>query len=99
MNSQVKRKWDTGMERPYRPMPVDFRETYLLMGWDGIEEHYGTNYRCIRRWIDEAGGEDLRKERAAITGSAPKPHLRSKRAKRYVMGLTLTAVKNRGEKG
>ena len=91
---QPKRKWDTGMERPYRPAPVDLREVYLRLGQDKvIEEHYRTNWRCITRWIEECGGDALRAERAAITGSALKPHLR--RAKRYVLGRTLTAVRPR----
>ena len=52
-----------------------------------IEDHYRTNWRCIARWIDECGGDALRAERRAVTGSAPKPSLRS--ARRYVMGLRL----------
>ncbi len=66
-----------GITRPYRPCPRDFRETYLRMGWDGIVDHYRTNWRVIRRWIEECGGEELRAARAAVTGSAPKPHLRT----------------------
>lgn len=34
------------------------------MGWAGIDEHYRTNWRCIRRWILESGGETLREARA-----------------------------------
>lgn len=34
------------------------------MGWDGIAEHYATNWRCIARWIDESGGDELRAARA-----------------------------------
>lgn len=57
-----KRKPDTGLIRPYRPCPPDFRETYIRMGWDGLDGHYRTNWRVIRRWIilqiaeDEAAG-------------------------------------------
>ncbi|WP_298196594.1 hypothetical protein [Novosphingobium sp.] len=62
---------------PYRPCPTDFRETYLRLGQDkAIEEHYRTNWRCIARWIDECGGEELRAERRAITGMPARPHLR-----------------------
>lgn len=74
---------------PYRPCPRDFRERYLEMGWDGIAEHYRTNWRCIMRWIDECGGEALRAERRAITGYSARPQRRS-RASRYVMGQTLS---------
>lgn len=55
-----------GRKRPYRPCPSDFRETYLDMGWEGIEQHYRTNWRCIARWIDECGGESLCRERRAL---------------------------------
>lgn len=81
---------DTGLVRPYRPCPKDFRERFLEMGWDGIDEHYNTNWRCIRRWIEESGGEELRAERRLRSGGTARPRLRSKR---YVLGRTLTAVK------
>lgn len=80
------RRWDTGTVRPYRPAPVDFRERYLEMGWDGIEDHYRTNYRCIARWIEECGGDELRQARAAITGGKLSPTRRSHNARRYVLG-------------
>lgn len=83
----ARRKWDTGLVRPYRPAPADFRETYLRIGWDGIEEHYRTNSRCIARWIEECGGDELRLARARITGQQLRPRRRSKRAKLYVLGL------------
>jgi hypothetical protein len=84
------RKWDTGLEKPYRELPSDFREVFLRLGQDrAIEEHYRTNWRVIRRWIEEAGGDELRAERAAITGSSLKPQRRSPIARRYVMGLRL----------
>jgi len=50
-----KRKPDTGLIRPYRPKPSDFLETFARMGWDGIDEHYRTNWRVIRRWYLEEG--------------------------------------------
>ncbi len=57
---------ETGLVRPYRPKPADFREVYLAMGWDGIDQHFRTNVRCIRRWIMEEGREGLKAERAAV---------------------------------
>lgn len=84
-----RRTWDTGMIRPYRPAPADFREVYVRMGWDGIEDHYRANYRCIARWIEECGGDELRAARSAVTGIPMRKHNRSKR---YVLGRTLTAV-------
>lgn len=80
------RKPDTGLVRPYRPLPGDFRERYLEMGWDGIEEHYRTNWRVIRRWIEEAGGDELREARAKVSKGVIRPSRRS----RYVLGRTLT---------
>lgn len=86
------RKPDTGLMRPTRPCPADFREVFLRLGQDpAIEDHYRTNWRCIRRWIEESGGDELRAERAAITGAPLRPGKRSPLAKRYVLGLRLRA--------
>lgn len=46
-----------------RPLPPDFREEYIRWGWD-CQYHFGTNWRVMRRWIDEAGGEELIAARA-----------------------------------
>lgn len=81
------RKHDTGLEKPYRPKPRDFRDTYIRMGWDGLDEHYNTNWRCIRRWIEEEGREYLKAARAEFVRAQ-----RKDRRKRYVMGRTMTAV-------
>lgn len=67
------------MTKPYRRRPPDFRETYIRMGWDGIDEHYRTNYRCIARWVEECGGDELRRERSQVTGSPMRSHNRSNR--------------------
>jgi hypothetical protein len=82
------RAHDTGMTRPYRPCPPDFREVFIELGQSReIEEHYHTNWRVIVRWIGDAGGEDLRAARREVTGASARPNLRSKR---YVLGLTLS---------
>jgi hypothetical protein len=81
------RAHDTGTVNPYRPCPPDFREVFLEMGWDGIVDHYRTNWRCIRRWIEESGGEELRAARRAITGCTARPKLRSRN---YVLGNRLS---------
>lgn len=39
-------------------MPADFPETFVLLGWEAIEDHYQTNQRAVRRWMAEAGGEE-----------------------------------------
>lgn len=67
-----------GNKKPYRPLPADFRERFLEMGWSKeIQEHYHTNWRVIRRWIEEAGGEELRACRSQITGAPVRPLLRT----------------------
>lgn len=91
---------DTGLIRPRRPCPRDFRETYIAMGWDGIVDHYRTNWRVIRRWIAEAGGDELRAARKAAVKAhgprylhavAPESCPADNRRRRYVMGQTLTS--------
>lgn len=59
------RPHDTGLIKPYRPVPADFFEVYVRMGWDGLDEHYATNWRVIRRWIGIVGRDALRTARAA----------------------------------
>lgn len=85
------RPHDTGTVRPYRPCPADFRETFLALGQSKeIEEHYHTNWRVIRRWIEDAGGDALRAERYAVSGGFARPAKRSEgKARRYVLGKTL----------
>ena len=85
------RPHDTGTVRPYRPCPADFRETFLSLGQSKeIEEHYRTNWRVIRRWIEECGGDALRSERYALSGGFARPEKRSSGiARRFVLGRTL----------
>lgn len=87
-----RRQPDTGLIRPTRPCPADFRETYLAMGWDGIEDHYRTNWRVIRRWIAEAGGDELKTARAAMVRAEGRRtlHHDGQRARRFVLGQALT---------
>lgn len=100
MNDFSKLLIPDGRTRPYRPCPADFRDRFLEMGWDGIEDHYGTNWRIIRRWIEECGGDELRAARRAVSGGTERPSLRAEsRAKRFVMGRTLSAVRPKGPKG
>lgn len=77
--SSPARRPDTGMTKPYRRAPADFRETYIRMGWDGITDHYRTNDRCIARWIEECDGDVLRWERSQVTGLPARPERRSTR--------------------
>lgn len=100
MNDTPKLLLPDGGTRPYRPLPSDFREVFLQLGQSKeIEEHYHTNWRVIRRWIEEAGGEELRAERREVSGGTARPSLRAEsRAKRFVLGRTLSAVRKRGRK-
>lgn len=94
MADRAQRQWDTGLVRPMRPLPRDFREVFMRMGQSKeIEEHYRTNWRVIVRWIEEAGGDELRAERAQVSGSKLKPSRRSSVARRYVLGLRLKTMK------
>ncbi|MBU2328894.1 MAG: hypothetical protein KJ755_16335, partial [Alphaproteobacteria bacterium] len=45
------------------------------MGWDGITEHYRTNWPCIARWVDECGGDELRRARAEHVAKVGKKRL------------------------
>lgn len=45
-------------------MPENFREQYIEHGWDA-QIDYCCNWRVFCRWIDEAGGDELRAARAA----------------------------------
>lgn len=82
----------TGMVRPYRQLPDDFREKFVELGWAGIAAHYRAHDRTIARWIEEAGGEELRAERSTFAGV---PRFPSRRSKRYVLGRTLTPMSER----
>ena len=71
-----------------RPCPFDFRETYLDIGWAGIDEHYRTNWRCIARWIDECGGETLIAARAAyLRARGRRPGALSNMTEHYDSGM------------
>lgn len=99
---------DTGLIRPNRPCPRDFRERYVELGWGAIGEHYHASWRCIRRWLLECGRDELKKERAAHVERNGRTKLhagavgecladRQQRRRRNVMGQTLTP--KRGKKG
>lgn len=74
-HAPIKRKPDTGLIRPYRDRPADFDAVFVEMGWDGIDEHYRTNWRCIRRWVD-AGGDALAEARRDRTGYGQRKAIR-----------------------
>jgi hypothetical protein len=54
-----------GRLRPYRLCPADLRETYILIGWEHICDHYHAHWSTVARWNDETGRSQLRADRAA----------------------------------
>jgi hypothetical protein len=50
--------------KPHRERPADFRAAYIALGWDGVTHRYRTNWRVIRRWVDEEGRDELAAARA-----------------------------------
>lgn len=53
-----------GQQILYRPVPRDFPQTFIRVGWFGIEKHYRAHARTIARWIDICGREALVAARA-----------------------------------
>lgn len=41
-----------GQTALYRPVPGDFDETFIRIGWSDIEDHYRAHAITIRKWID-----------------------------------------------
>lgn len=95
------------IRRGYRPMPRDFPETFARCGWDSIEAEERAHKSTITRWIREydAAAESegkpllwqlrrawLEKDYAENRGGKRIGGQRPGRARRYVLGRTLTAV-------
>jgi hypothetical protein len=92
----------------YRPMPRDFIETFLRVGWDSIEAEMHAHKTTIVRWIEaydiaaiEEGRPILRElrrmyliERNGLKGWGVSGRIKPSRASRYVMGRTLAAEQN-----
>lgn len=53
-------------ERPWQAAecPPDFAETFIQEGWSGIRAKYGFHTRTEKRFIEQAGGNELRQRRA-----------------------------------
>lgn len=77
----------------YRPKPNDFRDSYIRMGFgDELREHYRTNYRALRRWVDEEGYQELHDARRDYLKATKWPNgAPGNRKRRYVMGQTLVS--------
>jgi hypothetical protein len=48
-----------------KPIPDGFVETFIRFGWRGIETFYGARTSVNRRWINEAGAQQLQEQRKA----------------------------------
>lgn len=91
-------KWAVPIQ-PYRPMPTNFPELFAQHGWDGIEAECGAHKSTIKRWMLDYGEDTLRQMRRdwlerkyAALGRKVPGGWRPGRAKRYVLGRTLSAV-------
>lgn len=84
---------DLGFIRPYRPMPKDFEETFIRVGWEGIGAEYRAHTRTICRWIKECGEDRLREAREVYLRKTRWPNgVPGNRRKRYVLGKTLRKI-------
>lgn len=87
----------------YRPMPRDFAETFVRVGWDGIEAEARAHKTTIVRWIEAYDAEAIAEGRPVLN-QLRRTHLEAiyaarghrvfgrkpgqSRAARYVMGRT-----------
>lgn len=46
--------------RPYRPMPRDFPETFVRVGWEAIEAECRAHKKTIRAWIEAYNDQAIR---------------------------------------
>lgn len=53
-----------GQTMLYRPVPVDFPDTFIRVGWGGIEKHYRVHAKTVKRWLQICDYDALRKRRA-----------------------------------
>lgn len=93
------RDYRAGTRRPYRPAPPDFADVFVHQhGWGrAIEDHFHVSTRTVHRWIDECGGEELRRRRREVTGRPPRHYLRTRlptfaTAIRQVLGPASTSL-------
>jgi hypothetical protein len=53
-----------GQTMLYRPVPRGFPETFVRVGWGGIEKEFHAHAKTIKRWMIICGREALIKARA-----------------------------------
>lgn len=62
-------------QRPHqvRPCPPNFAEVFIREGWRGVEVAFGARTSVNKRWIREAGGDELKARRLEYRRSQRKP--------------------------
>jgi hypothetical protein len=53
-----------GQTMLYRPVPRDFPQTFIRVGWGRIEKEYRAHAKTIKRWLVICGYDALRQARA-----------------------------------
>ncbi|MBI1182127.1 MAG: hypothetical protein GC201_16405 [Alphaproteobacteria bacterium] len=76
-----------GTTMAYRPVPEDFEETFIRVGWTSIEAECRAHAKTIARWIDEVGRDDLIRRRAEYV-RRERIRRRSDRARRRARNQT-----------
>lgn len=84
----------------YRPVPRDFDDLFIRVGWSSIEAETRAHARTIRKWLDLRNAaraldelprlQDARRAFVALHGPAISPTriARGRSASRYVLGRT-----------
>ena len=49
----------------YRPVPQDFDEMFIRLGWSSICDHYACGWMTVTKWMAIRGRDRLREARAA----------------------------------
>jgi hypothetical protein len=55
-----------GQRQGYRPIPRDFAETFVRVGWEGIEAAFRAHKTTIKRWMIAYGEAELIRRRRAL---------------------------------
>lgn len=73
----------------YRPVPNDFDETFIRLGWSSICEHYCAGWATVVKWMALRGRDRLRAARAdyvRLHGPAREPRMIAERGCRRPSG-------------
>lgn len=75
--------------RPPRPMPPDFVERWVELGW-GVEQNYGASTTQVQRWRTEIGVDRLKclRDRYLAERAARRGLQARSRSKRHRLSIT-----------